>query len=250
MKLATLTSTGVSGSLTVNDALFGAAVNHVLVAQAIRVYLACARQGTAKTKTRAEINRTHKKWFKQKGTGNARHGARTPNIFVGGGVSHGPNGEQNWMLALNQTMKQGALVSALSAQAAQTLVAEIPTDGKQARTLLANDQKTLVILDEANQAIIRGIRNVASILVTTADRVTALDVMGADRIVVTEAAIARLEARLLDEKKPVAKAKVSPVDPAVAAIVEKPAKKTTASSKKAEVKSAKKTVTKKVSPKA
>jgi len=197
MKLQTLTLTGASTSITVTDALFGAEVNKPLLAQAIRVYRACLRQGTAKTKTRAEINRTHKKWFKQKGTGNARHGARTPNIFVGGGVSHGPTGEQNWLLSLTQTMKRQALVSALSAQSAQTMIADIPTDAKKARKLLAGDLKTLVVLETADQEIIRGIRNMASILITTADRLTALDVVGADRIILNQAAINRLESRVI-----------------------------------------------------
>lgn len=229
MKLMTLNATSTTSSITVSDALFGAPVNKVLMAQAVRVYLARLRQGTAKTKTRAEINRTHKKWFKQKGTGNARHGARTPNIFVGGGVSHGPNGKQNWMLDMNQTMKHGALISAFSAQAAQVAVADIPTNGKTARKLLQGEQKTLVILAEADQEIIRGIRNMATILVTTADRVTALEVLSADRIILNQAAIDRLEARLVTSEK------VAPaaVEPAV-----KPAK-TTATKAKAAVKVAK-----------
>lgn len=225
MKLKTLNLTGSSTTITVSDVIFGAEINQVLLAQAIRVYRACLRQGTSKTKTRAEINRTHKKWFKQKGTGNARHGARTPNIFVGGGVSHGPTGEQNWLLSLTQTMKRQALISAFSAQAAQTLVGDIPTDAKKARKLLASNTKTLVILEVSNLEIVRGIRNMSTILITTADRVNALDVVGADRIVLSEAAIDRLEARIGHEKdenpvvKPVVAAEVK-----VAAVTKKPAK--------------------------
>ena len=86
MKMALLTPTGVTGTTNVSDKLFGADVKLVLLAQAARVYLSNSRQSTSKVKTRSEINRTKKKWYRQKGTGGARHGARTANIFVGGGV--------------------------------------------------------------------------------------------------------------------------------------------------------------------
>jgi len=198
MKASILPTSNSQTEVLLNDALFGAPVNQVLLAQAIRVYRACLRQGTAKTKTRAEINRTHKKWFKQKGTGNARHGARTPNIFVGGGVSHGPTGHENWWLDMSQTMRRQALVCALSAQAAHVYVTEIPAEAKVARKLLAGDFKTLVILSVTEQEVIRGIRNMSTILITTADRLTALDVVSADRVILTSAAMTKLEARLLN----------------------------------------------------
>lgn len=80
--------------------IFATKPNQALLAQAVQIYLARARQASAKVKTRSEVNRTKKKWFKQKGTGNARHGARTAGIFVGGGVAHGPNGQQHYKLNL------------------------------------------------------------------------------------------------------------------------------------------------------
>jgi large subunit ribosomal protein L4 len=244
MKLKTLTMTGTSSTITVSDDIFGAEVNAELMAQAVRVYRARLRQGTAKTKTRAEINRTHAKWFKQKGTGNARHGARTPNIFVGGGVSHGPDGNQNWSLALNQTMKHRALVSALSAQAADVMVATIPTDGKQARKLLAGNLKTLVILESADQEVMRGIRNMGTVLITTADRVNVLDVLGADRVVMSEAAIKALEVRLqLSAKAPASTEATTAAE--FTASATKPVKKTASKATKST-----KPATKKVSKKA
>src|SRR5471030_1547190 len=116
MNLTVASTVGKTTSMSVNDAVFAAVINPELIAQAVRVYMSNQRQGSSKVKTRAEVARTKKKWFKQKGTGNARHGARTPNIFVGGGVAHGPNGMQNWSLKLSATMKKAALISALSAQ--------------------------------------------------------------------------------------------------------------------------------------
>jgi large subunit ribosomal protein L4 len=206
MKLTTVTTTGTKGSLTANDALFAAEVNPVLLSQAIRVYLSNQRQGTSKVKTRAEIARTKAKWFKQKGTGNARHGARTPNIFVGGGVSHGPNGEQNWQRSLPVRMKRQALIQALSAQAGQVVIANDLTQlsGKTAKAaeLVAQaaqaDDRVLVIMPAYNETALRALRNIEQVLVTTAERVTALEVSLANVIMMPADSLKVLEQRLLN----------------------------------------------------
>ncbi len=87
-----------------------------LLAQAIRVYEDRQHPRHASTKTRGEINRTTKKWYKQKGTGGARHGARSAPIFVGGGISHGPQPVKR-ELTLSQGIKQKSLRVALSIRA-------------------------------------------------------------------------------------------------------------------------------------
>lgn len=105
-----------SGSFDLPKEVFGAKVNDVLMAQAVRVYLANQRQGNAHTKSRGEISLTKKKWFKQKGTGRARHGAQSAPIFVGGGVAHGPR-KHDFGLSMPQKMRKAALLSALSQKA-------------------------------------------------------------------------------------------------------------------------------------
>src|SRR5690554_4960009 len=105
MKLTVITATSKASSIEVSDAVFGQKANPTLLAQAVRVYLSNLRQGTSKVKTRSEVSRTRAKWYRQKGTGNARHGARSAPIFVGGGVAHGPNGQQNWTKSLSRKMK-------------------------------------------------------------------------------------------------------------------------------------------------
>ncbi len=242
MQLNLVTTTGIQGTITVSDALFGAPVNKVLLAQALRVYQARERQGTAKTKTRSEINRTHKKWFKQKGTGNARHGARTPNIFVGGGVSHGPNGLQNWTLSLTTQMKQVALISALSAQASNSLVTEdllSLKQNKQMRSVMTHAQKTdkkvLVVLPAFNDSVIKAIRNMANVSLITASRLNALEVAMADVVVFPSESLKVLEDRINGVKK-VAK----PVEKVVVAkkAVAKPVAKKAAAAKPAAKKTA------------
>ena len=124
MQLTLIDSARKNEKVRVNDSLFADKGSETILAQAVRVYLSNLRQGTSHTKTRSEINRTKKKWFKQKGTGNARHGARTPNIFVGGGVSHGPRGNENWSKTLTSKSKLIALRAALSAQKANLFLSK------------------------------------------------------------------------------------------------------------------------------
>ncbi len=217
MKIQRLTTTGTS-TLTVSDALLGGQVNWTLLSQAIRVYLANQRQGTSRVKTRAEVARTKKKWFKQKGTGNARHGARSAPIFVGGGVAHGPSGFQNWSLNLPKRVRQQALIAALSAQAENIVVADTIMDlsgkTKEAAQLLSPiahaDARVLVILPETNLTVLRALRNLPNVQVTTARQVTALDVSQVQHIVLPAAAIALLEDRVVAKKAEVVPAPAAP----------------------------------------
>lgn len=95
---------------------FDSTVNLPLLAQAVHVYRNRLHLGTAIKKTRGEVNRTKAKVYRQKGTGNARHGAKSAPIFVGGGVTHGPMGVKR-VLELSKKMRQAALDSALAFKA-------------------------------------------------------------------------------------------------------------------------------------
>ena len=91
---------------------FGSEFNLNLIAQAVRVYKELSHVGLRKAQTRSEVNRTHKKVYKQKGTGGARHGSRNAPIFVGGGVAHGPRPLRR-AYSISKSIKLKALVSAL-----------------------------------------------------------------------------------------------------------------------------------------
>jgi large subunit ribosomal protein L4 len=204
MKLTVASTVGQNSTLAVRDDVFGVALNAQLVAQAIRVYLANQRQGTSKVKTRSEISRTKKKWFKQKGTGNARHGARTPSLFVGGGVAHGPTGMQNWSLKFSASMRRSALVSALSAQAPKTIVCEDLTqlDGKTSsaaklfQKMLPSANRILVVLPQPMPMVMRSLRNLENVFVTYAGKLTTYEVAYADALVLTKESVKMLEMRL------------------------------------------------------
>ena len=104
-----------SGTVTLPKEIFGEVVNKKLLAQAVRVYMANKRQGNASTKTRGEVEGSTRKIYRQKGTGNARHGSIRAPIFVKGGIVHGPK-PRDFGLDLSKKMRRKALFSALSAK--------------------------------------------------------------------------------------------------------------------------------------
>ena len=103
----------VAETIKLPKEIFGAKINDKLMAQAVRVYLANQRLGTASTKTRGEVHGSTKKIWQQKGTGRARHGSRKAPIFVHGGIVFGPH-PRDFSLKLSKKMKRLALFSALS----------------------------------------------------------------------------------------------------------------------------------------
>lgn len=225
MKVTTITTSGKTGTTTVSDAVFGVTPNQQLIAQAVRVYRANERQGTSAVKTRSMVARTHKKWFKQKGTGNARHGARTAPIFVGGGIAHGPKANQNWSLKLTKQMKKVAFKSVLSAQAAQIMIADelesLSGKTKEAVALLTAaqvaDKRVLVVLAEMTDTAVRSLRNVESVLIVSAAQVSILEVAMADVIMTTTKAVALLENRLTASVETTPKTAVVAAKPVVKA---------------------------------
>lgn len=209
MKLRVASTIGKDSTMTVADEIFSAAVNDQLIAQAVHVYLSNQRQGSSKTKTRSEVARTKKKWFKQKGTGNARHGARTPNIFVGGGIAHGPNGQQNWSRTMSSKMKRVALCSALSAQQAQVVISDDITqlDGKTSSAqkmlvkLLPEAQSIVIVVQDPSALMVRSLRNLPHVVMTSPARLNTYEVVSADAVVFTKDSIKALENRLASENK-------------------------------------------------
>lgn len=204
MKVTSITASNKFSTVTVSDEVFGAVVNESLLSQAIRVYLSNKRQGTSKVKTRGEVIGSRKKIWKQKGTGNARHGAKSAPIFVGGGVAHGPKGIENWNLSLSKMMKRKALITAFSAQAENVVVAdnlsEIEGKTKNAAqfldTINVTGKKVLLVLDANASGVLRAFSNIPEVTVVQDELVNALDIASVESIVMTKAALKNIEARL------------------------------------------------------
>lgn len=205
MNLKSVTITGKEAVIDMKDSLFELAHDSKIVARAVRVYLSNQRQGTAKAKTRGEVDRTKKKFYKQKHTGNARHGARSAPIFVGGGVTHGPRGISNWTLSLSKKMRNIALQTALSLQAKENrlmIVSDLEKVGdktkdvaKMLKDMNVKEDKVLIITESTMPALVRASRNVGSVLCTRVDRINTYEVMSAHKILATEGALHALAVR-------------------------------------------------------
>src|SRR5512145_1364833 len=147
--------------------MVGVEVNTGLMHQAFVLQMANARLGTHKTKTRGEVRRTTAKWYRQKGTGRARHGARSAPIFVGGGVAHGPQ-PRSHAKDMPRKMRRQALRCALSVLAADdqiivvdALTLDTPKTGAMAKALntLVGDNKALVLTTANDVVAEKSIRN-------------------------------------------------------------------------------------------
>lgn len=212
MKLAQIFLTGTGDkSVTVSEAIFGGEVNLELIAQAVYVYRSNQRSAHSTVQRRGDVNATGKKAWKQKGTGRARHGARTAPIFVGGGQAHGPTGDQNYKKSLSASMKLAALRSALAAQAQEknAVIAQgaekLTGQTKELVSAFAEftakpTNKVLVVIGE-NDSFLRAAKNLPQIQLTRASRVNALEVAQADTIIVLNEALAPLEARFAKKSK-------------------------------------------------
>jgi len=186
------------------DAVFGVEPNRAVMHQALVRQLANARIGSHKAQTRSEVKRTSKKWYRQKGTGRARHGARTANLFVGGYKAHGPR-PRSYVQAMPKAMRRLALRSALSAQAAAdavVLLDDIHLDAprtKAVRDLVAKacgGASSLVLLAESNDSLERSIRNLPHVRYLRAGYLNVRDLLGHDRLLIPLDALAAIEAHL------------------------------------------------------
>ena len=187
-----------AGSVVLPGSIFDVPTNIPLMHQVVVAQLAAARQGTHATKTRGEVAGGGKKPFRQKGTGNARQGSIRAPHFTGGGVVHGPQ-PRDYDQRTPKKMKQGALRSALSdrARADRIHVVTALFEGEKPSTKAAlaalraivEDRQALVVLERGNELTALSLRNVPEVHVLWADQLNTYDVLDADDIVFTQAAL-------------------------------------------------------------
>jgi len=186
------------GEVMLRPEVFEGAVNVALMHQALVRQLSNARLGTHKTKTRGENNRSKAKWYRQKGTGRARHGSRNAPIFVGGGVAHGPM-PRSYEKKMPKKMRQAALRSALSAKAAaqQVVVVDelqlnVPKTKEivgALRRMSAYEGRTLVVLPSSNPAVELSVRNLAQAKTLRAQYLNVRDLLNFDTLVLPLASL-------------------------------------------------------------
>jgi large subunit ribosomal protein L4 len=193
------------GEVELRPEIFEAPVNVPLMHQALVRQLANARLGTHKAKTRGENNRTKMKWYRQKGTGRARHGSRNAPNFVGGGVAHGPT-PHGYEKRMPRKMRRAALRSALSAKAAaqhlvvvDELMMAAPKTKEMAQALsriAPGSGKALILLPERNTAVELSIRNMPMANALRAHYLNVRDLLSADTLVMPLASLEVLESIL------------------------------------------------------
>ncbi|HIW63774.1 MAG TPA: 50S ribosomal protein L4 [Candidatus Stackebrandtia excrementipullorum] len=186
-----------SGTVTLPDELFAREVNIPLMHQVVTAQLAAARQGTHKTKTRAEVAGGGKKPYRQKGTGRARQGSIRSPQFAGGGIVHGPV-PRDYSQRTPKKMKAAALRSALSDRAANEaihVVTElIEGDAPKTKTAITalrkvtDGKRVLVVLDRGDDVTWLSLRNEQSVHLLHADQLNTYDVLVNDAVVFTKSA--------------------------------------------------------------
>jgi large subunit ribosomal protein L4 len=169
-------------------------LNKSTLKQVLGVYEDKLHLGLNKVKTRSEINRTKKKWYKQKGTGGARHGARSAHVFVGGGVAHGPTGVKrikkltknikklatNYAISLKEKEKNLVLVSALEK------VKKTAEISKFIKNLNTGNKKILFAISEKNKDSVKFIRNLRNVNVMTFENLNAYQIIKHGMLIIDE----------------------------------------------------------------
>jgi large subunit ribosomal protein L4 len=192
------------GSATLDAAAFEARFNMPLVHEAVRAELNARRQGTASTKTRGEVSGGGAKPWRQKGTGRARAGSSRSPVWTGGGTVFGPT-PRHYTVKVNRKARRAALRSALSVHAERESMAVFDAGAfdepatKQAAALLLDwgaDSPTLVLLTESEAAAGKSFRNLHRVAVMPVADAGVADVIGATSLLVSEAALPELVARV------------------------------------------------------
>ncbi len=191
------------GEVEAAEDVFGVPLHNDLIHQALVTVDKKRRQHAGHTKTRAEIALTGGKWYRQKGTGRARHGTRTAPLFVGGAKAHGPR-RMPGRVRMPKKMRRRALYSALSAQVDDGRVAvidEIELDEIRTKTIvemlaaLKCQGKILMLLSEdeyLDQYLYRSSRNIPKLASREVPHFSVRDVLWADHIIITKQALEQM----------------------------------------------------------
>lgn len=192
-------------SWKLDDKLFGTG-NDALLSQAVRIYTSNSHQKTHKVLTRGEVNGSTKKIFRQKGTGNARHGAKYAPIFVGGGIAHGPTGVRPENMILPKAMRRRALAAAMQNKIVSNTIVGVSGvksfTGKTSGLVkllssIANHPKSkvLIVTDSAATKLYLSSQNLQGVTMKRASLVNALDLISSSHLVLTKQALSTITAR-------------------------------------------------------
>ena len=202
MELKVIDAKGqVSGSLAVSDALFAREYNEALVHQLVAAYLANARSGNRAQKTRAEVNHSTKKPWRQKGTGRARSGMTSSPLWRKGGRAFPNKPDENFTQKVNRKMYRAGMATILSQLARderlfaiEALTAETPKTkvfAEQVKNL--GLEQVLFVTKQLDENVYLASRNLPNVLVLEAQQVDPYSLLRYKKVVITKDAVAQLE---------------------------------------------------------
>lgn len=192
------------GTVELADAVFAAPVNENLLYEAVRHHMAGARRGTAATKTRHEVAGSGKKLWKQKGTGRARMGSIRSPLWRHGGTVHGPQ-PRSYAYHLPRKMQLGALRSALSAKLRdgelkvvnEFSIGEAKTKAMRQTLDVLEAKKTVLLVDNSeNRNLDLSSRNLPGVKLVSSREVNVYDLLGHERVFLSESAAKKLSEAL------------------------------------------------------
>jgi large subunit ribosomal protein L4 len=208
LEILNIQGKGTGKKVTLPEAVFAAEPNDHAIWLDVKQIQANQRQGTHKSKERAEIARTTKKAFRQKGTGGARRGSMKSPLVRGGGRVFGPQ-PRDYGFKLNKKVKQLARVSALTYKAQEnqiTVLEDFSWDSPKTKNYSAlltalklSDKKTLVVLVDYNKNVYLSSRNLQGTKVIIASELNTYDILRANNLVFVESSVKQIENILLNK---------------------------------------------------
>ena len=193
------------GSVELPAAIFEAPVNEHLIWEAVKGYEGNQRQGTAKTKTRAQVSGGGRKPWKQKGTGRARSGSNTSPLWPGGGTTFGPQ-PRDYTSRMNQKARRSALLGALTVRAkdGNVLIVDAPAMGEPKTKPMAQllkqvgleGRKVLWVFDKTGEVLRKSSRNLAKVETSESRTLNTYELMRCDCLVLTQDGLKSLTERL------------------------------------------------------
>ena len=190
--------------ITLNKDVWAIEPNDAVLYDAIVLSQASLRQGTASTKTRSEVSGGGAKPWRQKGTGRARQGSRVAPNWTGGGIVFGPH-PRSYKVKMNKKERRLALKSALSYKVLGselivvdnfTLESNKTKEVKNILNTLGATKNVLIVVDELNDNLILATRNLKNVILLATDEINTLDVVSADKMIITESALKNIEEAL------------------------------------------------------
>lgn len=205
MELKLINENGqAAASVNASDSLFGREYNEALVHQLVISYLANARQGTRKQKARGDVNHSHRKPWRQKGTGRARAGFSGSPLWRGGARIFPSLPEENFSHKVNRKMYRAgiaAILSQLAREGRLSIIEKFTVDAPKTR-LLAQKLKSMgmeqvmVITDAVDQNLLLSSRNLANVLVVEPHQADPVNLVRFPQVLMTRGAVAKFEEML------------------------------------------------------